>query len=61
MAVDKRIWIGFDLGGTKMLCQVFDAEFNPLGRHREKTRGHEGAEAGMATHHRDDSQSPRTA
>ncbi len=47
MAVDKRIWIGFDLGGTKMLCQVYDADFNPLGRHREKTRGHEGAEAGI--------------
>ncbi len=46
MAVDKRVWIGFDLGGTKMLCQVFDAEFNSLGRHREKTRGHEGADSG---------------
>jgi glucokinase len=47
MSLDKRIWIGFDLGGTKMLCQVFDAEFNALSRYREKTRGHEGAEAGM--------------
>jgi glucokinase len=47
MAIDERIWIGFDLGGTKMLCQVFDAQFNALGRHREKTRGHEGAAVGM--------------
>jgi glucokinase len=47
MAADKRIWIGFDLGGTKMLCQVFDADFNALGRHRERTRGHEGASLGM--------------
>jgi glucokinase len=47
MSLDKRIWIGFDLGGTKMLCQVFDAEFNALARYREKTRGHEGAEVGM--------------
>jgi glucokinase len=47
MAVDKRIWIGFDLGGTKMLCQVFDAEFNALSRYRDKTRGHEGPTVGM--------------
>lgn len=47
MTVDKKIWIGFDLGGTKMLCQVFDAEFNALARQREKTRGHEGSTVGQ--------------
>lgn len=48
MATDKRIWIGFDLGGTKMLCHVFDAEFNLLASSREKTRGHEGSDPGVA-------------
>jgi glucokinase len=47
MSVDKKVWIGFDLGGTKMLCQVFDAQFNALSRNREKTRGHQGAEIGL--------------
>ncbi len=48
MTVDKRVWIGFDLGGTKMLCQVFDGEFNALSRNREKTRGHQGSEVGQS-------------
>jgi glucokinase len=47
MAVEHKYWLGFDLGGTKMAAQVFDAEFFQLGRVKEKTRGHEGAEAGM--------------
>lgn len=48
MTIDRRVWIGFDLGGTKMFCQVLDADFNALGRQREKTRGHEGAAVGMS-------------
>jgi len=40
-------WIGFDLGGTKMLSVVYDAEFNPLGKARKKTKGHEGKNAGL--------------
>jgi glucokinase len=40
-------WVGFDLGGTKMLAGVFDAEFRRLGGKRRKTRGHEGVEAGL--------------
>lgn len=40
-------WVGFDLGGTKMLAKVFDADFNSLGRERKKTKGHEGAETGL--------------
>lgn len=39
--------IGFDLGGTKMLAHVFDAEFHSLGRRRKRTKGHEGAKAGV--------------
>jgi len=43
----KKIWVGFDLGGTKMLATVFDDKFKPLGRKRRKTRGAEGAAAGL--------------
>jgi glucokinase len=39
--------IGFDLGGTKMLAHVFDAEFHTLGRRRKRTKGHEGAKSGV--------------
>ncbi len=44
---DKKAWIGFDLGGTKMLATVFDEKFRPLGRKRRKTKGAEGPSAGM--------------
>ena len=47
MAKDSRLWIGFDLGGTKMLCHVYDADFNLLASAREKTRGHQGAKQGV--------------
>jgi len=40
-------WIGFDLGGTKMLATVFDAQFRALGSKRRKTRGNVGARAGL--------------
>ena len=40
-------WIGFDLGGTKMLAVVYDDKFNPLGRARKKTKGRDGMEAGL--------------
>ena len=29
-------WVGFDLGGTKMLSVVYDSDFNDLGRERKK-------------------------
>ena len=44
---EEKCWVGFDLGGTKMLSQIFDSKFYSLGRKREKTKGHEGAEAGL--------------
>lgn len=43
----QKCWIGFDLGGTKMLAEVYDAEFEPLARRRRKTKGFEGAKAGI--------------
>ncbi len=32
------VWVGFDLGGTKMLAVVYDDKFNVLGRKRRRTR-----------------------
>ena len=43
----ERCWIGFDLGGTKMMATVFDENFRPLGRKRRKTKGADGARLGM--------------
>jgi glucokinase len=34
----RDCWVGFDLGGTKMLTQVFDPGFKVLGRERRKTK-----------------------
>jgi len=48
MPSDKqKYWIGFDLGGTKMLAKVYDSDFTAVGSDRTKTRGNEGAEAGV--------------
>ena len=47
MAREQENWIGFDLGGTKMLAVVFDKDFKPLGRKRRRTKGHEGMQAGL--------------
>uniref|UniRef100_A0A7C2NXK1 ROK family protein n=1 Tax=Schlesneria paludicola TaxID=360056 RepID=A0A7C2NXK1_9PLAN len=44
---DGEYWLGFDLGGTKMHAVLFDAQFKPVARRRKKTRGHEGADAGI--------------
>jgi glucokinase len=40
-------WLGFDLGGTKMLATIFDEEFRPIARKRKKTKGHTGVKAVM--------------
>ena len=48
MAKDNnKHWIGFDLGGTKMLAVVFNGKFEPVGRARKRTKGHEGMAAGL--------------
>jgi glucokinase len=44
---DGRIWVGFDLGGTKMLAVLYDDDFRPAGKKRRKTRGNEGADSGL--------------
>lgn len=40
-------WVGFDLGGTKMLAKVYDANFQELGQERKRTKEHGGTEAGQ--------------
>jgi len=40
-------WVGFDLGGTKMLAKVYDADFRELGSERKRTKEHGGTQAGM--------------
>jgi glucokinase len=49
MAGDKKqpYWVGFDLGGTKMLAVLFDHEFRAVARQRKRTAAHAGAEAGL--------------
>lgn len=44
---EKEYWIGFDLGGTKMLSVVFDSDFEQVGKCRKKTKGHEGMDTGL--------------
>ncbi len=44
---DSHYWIGFDLGGTKMFSVVYDGNYQRVGKHRTKTKGHEGADAGL--------------
>jgi len=36
-------WIGFDLGGTKMMATVFDEKFRKLASERVKTKAQEGS------------------
>jgi glucokinase len=40
-------YVGCDLGGTKILSVIYDADFKPIGRARKKTKGHEGQEFGL--------------
>ncbi|MCE9615565.1 MAG: ROK family protein [Lentisphaerae bacterium] len=44
----RKYWVGFDLGGTKMMSIVFDNDLHILARDRKKTKGHEGVQAGMS-------------
>lgn len=43
----RDVWLGFDLGGTKMLAQAYDSSFNLIGRERRKTKSAEKAESGL--------------
>ncbi|HIG27081.1 MAG TPA: ROK family protein [Verrucomicrobiales bacterium] len=43
----SEYWIGFDLGGTKMMAQVYDSEFQRVSFKRKKTKGYLGNEVGI--------------
>ena len=43
----EQVWLGFDLGGTKMSAVLFDRKFEPITRRKKKTRGADGVEAGV--------------
>jgi glucokinase len=43
----NRYWVGFDLGGTKIMASVFDAQFRLRGMRRKKTKGEKGQEAAL--------------
>lgn len=43
----RDYWVGFDLGGTKMMAAVFDEAFELIARTRKRTRAIDGAEAGL--------------
>lgn len=43
----RNLWLGFDLGGTKMLAQVYDDDFKLLGKARKKTKPALDVKAGM--------------
>ncbi len=38
-----RVWVGFDLGGTKMLAKVFNDDYQTLGKSKQKTQGAKGS------------------
>lgn len=42
----QPFWIGFDLGGTKMLACVLDKDYKVLGTGRKSTQGADGAAKG---------------
>ena len=44
---NSKYWIGFDLGGTKMLAAIFNESFKIIGRKRKKTKAFEGKESGL--------------
>jgi len=48
MAKSERCWVGFDLGGTKMMAVVTDEDFQPIARKRRKTRSEEDGSIGMS-------------
>ena len=44
----KKIWVGFDLGGTKMMATVYDGGFKALASAKAKTPVNEGPKAVQA-------------
>jgi glucokinase len=47
MGSPRKYWVGFDLGGTKMMAGVFDSRLRLVHSERAKMRGVKGAKAGV--------------
>jgi glucokinase len=45
--IEHKYWVGFDLGGSKMLAVVYDEDFRPVARKRKRTRAQGGARQGL--------------
>ena len=45
MTDNEEYWIGFDLGGTKMLSAAFDSQLSLLSREKKRTKANEGDKA----------------
>ena len=43
----KKISVGIDLGGTKIMAVIFDKNFNVLGSERVPTEGYKGSKEGL--------------
>jgi hypothetical protein len=50
----KKVWVGFDLGGTKMMATVYDASLQGAGVGEGEDAGERGAEGGAGADPRDD-------
>ena len=46
-ASDTPYWLGIDLGGTKILAEVYDADWNLKGDKKRKTKAERGQKAGL--------------
>lgn len=44
----SQYWVGFDLGGTKMQCSLFDSDMKLVDSRRKRTRGELGVDGGLA-------------
>lgn len=42
-----KLWVGFDLGGTKIMAVVYNDDFKKVVERRRKTKAHLGASAGL--------------
>jgi len=46
-SADAKYWMGFDLGGTKMLTQIYDDNWNVVAKDRKRIRPGTGAKGGI--------------
>ena len=52
---EQKYWVGFDLGGTKMMAVVFDAQLRRWAASGGRRRGTKGRRSGKERHHLHDS------